>query len=194
MTAKKWNASAPFYHLFRKNPLSWLIHQRETRAALRLLAQADVAVTSCTLDLGCGRGDSLVLTKAFAERFAVDFSTEMVARTSQAFPSVHSRVADARHLPLEGAFFDLITCIGVCEYIEDIGPVLIECSRVLKKGGALLVSTSPNGLALAARRMLGHPIFVHSKSSLEKSANTSKLRVVASKETATQLLFLLVKE
>lgn len=50
-------------------------------------------------------------------------------------------LADAGDLPFDGASFDTVICLEVLEYVLDPSRAVAEMARVLKPGGALILST-----------------------------------------------------
>lgn len=103
------------------------------------------------LDIGCGTGH--VVAGAAADGFSVfgmDFAEAMVRRAAGAHPALRAWVADARHIPMPDASFDVVTMIGVLEYIPEYPKVIAEIRRVLRPGGALILSM-PNKRSLFRR-------------------------------------------
>lgn len=106
-----------------------------TRAALEL---HPFPAGSVLLDLGCGPGGTLeFLSQQGFEPIGVEISPALAdeART-------HGRVieADIHDLPLEAHSVDGIFCECVLSLAADQGRVLSECARVLRPGGALIIS------------------------------------------------------
>ena len=94
------------------------------------------------LDLGCGYG---YYTRYFdsvgARTMGVDGAEAMIRIARERYPDGDFSVAGlSGPLPFDGASFDLVFCNQVLMDIEDIGPVLRECRRVLKDGGLFYYS------------------------------------------------------
>jgi SAM-dependent methyltransferase len=95
------------------------------------------------LDVGCGRG---FLLDAFRRRGWAVEGTEMSAASS-----AHARdvlripvhVGTLESLALPAGSFDAVTLWHVLEHVTDPGSLLAEIARLLRSGGALLVSV-PN--------------------------------------------------
>lgn len=51
-----------------------------------------------------------------------------------------------RHLPFDDQSFDLITMLAVLEHLEHPGAIILECARLLRPGGGLLI-TAPSWYA-----------------------------------------------
>lgn len=98
------------------------------------------------LDLGCGAG---VLTERLVAAGytvdAVDMSADMLEFSKQRLAKYGSdkyRLARAEcaALPFPDASFDVIACIGVFGYMEDVDAAIREIKRVLRPGGTLVLS------------------------------------------------------
>jgi cyclopropane fatty-acyl-phospholipid synthase-like methyltransferase len=106
------------------------------------------------VDLGTGRGELLaVAVEQGAERaIGVEYSAAAVALAEQTL-DVHGvrekaevLQADARSVPIDSGFADLVTMVDVVEHLahEELGATLREALRILKPGGRLFVHTMPN--------------------------------------------------
>ena len=96
------------------------------------------------LDAGCGPGlYSVELLGRGATVVGFDASEAMVAlareRLGDAAEVVEARLGE--RLPFADAAFDLAVCALAIHYVEDKGPALSELHRVLRPGGALVLST-----------------------------------------------------
>lgn len=114
------------------------------------LKRYDFAVPWCVdrevLDLACGVGyGSAHLGQVATRVLGVDRSAEAVehARRSFAAPNVDFRRMDAQRLDLPDGSFDTVCSFETIEHLDDAEAYLGEVARVLRPGGAYLVST-PN--------------------------------------------------
>lgn len=104
------------------------------------------------LDLGCGDG-SLLERISIHRKFGVDISEEQLAiARAKGIESFLVNI-DLDPLPFEDNFFDIIICTEVIEHVLVPDKLLAEASRVLKKGGKLILTT-PNLASLAKRLLL----------------------------------------
>lgn len=91
-----------------------------------------------TLDIGCGTGRSLLWLD---NAVGCDPSLEMlrIARNKTNFPLVQ---CEAEQLPYKDDSFDSVTCIFTVLNLCDYETAANEMNRVLKKGGAAVVSVA----------------------------------------------------
>jgi len=99
-----------------------------------------LAAGARVLDIGCGRGDSLV--DAGARAFGVDLIEERVALARTTSPAARLTVADAAELPFRDESFDVCILFTVLSSIKDADHrrrVADEAARVLRPTGAVVV-------------------------------------------------------
>lgn len=98
------------------------------------------------LDIGCGTGANLPMlahTVGDAGRVsALDYSPLALqfARNHLGDLPVDLLLGDATRLPFEDGQFDLVTMLDVLEHVEDDKAALQEIHRILKPGGAFVLS------------------------------------------------------
>ena len=104
-------------------------------------------------DLGCGTGwFSAELARGGYEVMCVDISQENLDELQRIYPDlVGQRLitpiqGDLTELPLDSGTLDGVCCMEVLEHVENDRRALREIVRVLKPGGALVLSV-PNRLA-----------------------------------------------
>jgi SAM-dependent methyltransferase len=117
--------------------------RRDYRAqVLRETAWANMPHGAEVLDVGCGVGDNLRYVLRDDARF---FGLEYASRTAE----IARRLLDGRAtvdvgsataIPYTSARFDLALCIEVLEHVDDDWAACREIARVLKPGGALILS------------------------------------------------------
>lgn len=94
--------------------------------------------TSSVLEVGCGTG--LILSRLEGARrrvIGVDLSRAMLRRARER--SHHLAQADAISLPFEDESFDVVCSFKVLAHVPMISEALAELSRVVKRGGFLIV-------------------------------------------------------
>jgi len=93
------------------------------------------------LDCGCGTGHNLAtLLRPYGRAFGFDLTQRglLHARTA-GLPLAR---ADMAAIPFQSARFDLVTSFDVMQYVGDDHAVMKEMARVLKPGGALVVTAA----------------------------------------------------
>ena len=105
-------------------------------AFVRSLGRAERAV-----DLGCGDG-RLTAELDAGELTAADVSRVALDRARRRLPgaSIAELEPDAP-LPFEDSAFDLVLCAETVEHVRDVQLLLSEARRVLRPGGALVLTT-----------------------------------------------------
>lgn len=98
------------------------------------------------LDVGCGPG---MMAEYCVEKdfkfFGIDISEKMIDECINRFGhmnSTHFSVGKLQKLDFSDAFFDVVLCMGVLEYIDaaELDDAVSEMARVLKPGGTIIVS------------------------------------------------------
>ena len=95
------------------------------------------------LELGCGTGRYCVLlAQRGGEVVGVDASPRMLERAVQKTSQVPFRVVRGTldHLCVPDESFDLVVCALTLNHVEHLGRVFREATRVLRKGGVMVVS------------------------------------------------------
>jgi 2-polyprenyl-3-methyl-5-hydroxy-6-metoxy-1,4-benzoquinol methylase len=120
---------------------------------LYLLSCVPARGTLKVLDVGCGTGENSASIAAKGHKvYGIDFSSEAIERYCQR--GFEGHVMDLeRDLDIPDATFDLVFCSEVIEHLACPEILAREVYRVLKPGGALLLST-PNS-AFWLYRLLG---------------------------------------
>ncbi len=101
------------------------------------------------LDVGCADG---TFTKLYLDKFpetegwGVDISEVIIEQAKVNCPLGHFQAANAYELPFKDNYFDLVHCAECIEHLEHPEKAIAEAYRVLKPGGAYIV-TVPNETA-----------------------------------------------
>lgn len=150
-------------------------HMRRRRSAVLKSVSRYQEQKGTILDAGCGSGDLLVtMTEMGHQVQGMDISSGMVAEARKCCEERGLNLEQVQQgaiekIPHEDKSFDVITCVGVLEYVWDEKAALAELSRVLKDEGVIIL-TFPNLLKLqnlldpyyffhAARYILKNKIF-----------------------------------
>jgi ubiquinone/menaquinone biosynthesis C-methylase UbiE len=142
------------------------------------------------LDMGCGDGvvTQYILNECSKDDnlFAIDFDEIRISRALRNCPQVKFVCADALDLPFEDNYFDLIINHHVIEHIRDDHKVLVECLRILKEGGFLILGV-PNEDSLPGKLMrwlhpatyrLSEHIHFYSLASMQRLLRATGFKVV----------------
>lgn len=96
------------------------------------------------LDLGCGHGRFIeFLNKKNINYFGVDSSEKMIEIAKNKYPYGNFQITDILKTPFSDNFFDKVVCFAVFHHIpsEEIRLLFLkEIKRILKKGGALILT------------------------------------------------------
>jgi SAM-dependent methyltransferase len=117
-----------------------------TRAILKYLdlafgeqpSQGEHATLRKVLDVGIGAGNMVHHLGHYGEVFGIDANPRPLAVAAQRGFDVSE--ASGTQLPFAHGQFDLVALLDTVEHIPDELGVFAECHRVLRRGGALLVT------------------------------------------------------
>jgi SAM-dependent methyltransferase len=112
------------------------------------------------LDVGCAKGFLVrALVEAGCDARGVDVSAHAIAESGLA-DRLDLCDLNQGTLPFDSGSFDLLTCMGTLEYLDDDTDILREFHRVLRPGGVFVWQ----GLA---RRLESHPVLVNTRTPSE---------------------------
>jgi ubiquinone/menaquinone biosynthesis C-methylase UbiE len=130
--------------------LFWSLHARTWDDTLenpvhqaRIAAVADfVQAGDRVVDIGCGTGNyAIAAAHEGASVVGVDAAAGMLARARAKAPGIEFIDHDVtRRLPFPDESFDVAFCLLVLQLISDRPALLAEVRRVVRPGGALIVS------------------------------------------------------
>jgi ubiquinone/menaquinone biosynthesis C-methylase UbiE len=129
-----------------RNPGNVCMWEEFTRATLGLLTHEGVHVNGARfLDVGCGWGTILGWLAEHgakpAELYGVDLLENRITQARANHPAINFSIADARHLPFPGHFFDVILCVNFFGSILDhtlAAAIAIELRRVMTPAGMII--------------------------------------------------------
>jgi ubiquinone/menaquinone biosynthesis C-methylase UbiE len=115
---------------------------------------------SFVLDLACGTGRWLETLLALGARrgIGIDLSFEMLAQARRKLKVRRNLIrSDCTAIPVSSGTIDMAICSFGAGYIEDLQAVASELSRVLSKGGYLILTDlHPSSLERGWRRTFRH--------------------------------------
>ena len=190
-----WNIYARFYDVLRSNPVTQIFHRNEQESIQILLNLIiNIPTDGSALDLGCGTGINLrYIPSDFSHIFALDKSSEMVARTGKIFKHVEMAVGDACSTHYSSGSMDLILCVGVSEYVSDLHLLVAEIFRVLDLNGYVIITSSPPNVLNHMRILMGNKTYLRSISEFETALKTHQFSIVKTNHTPIQDQFLIKK-
>ncbi len=123
--------------------------RRHEIAYTRLL---DRCAGRVVLEAGSGEGYGANMIAEVATRvIGLDYDASAVDHVRAAYPRVEMIQGNLAELPFEDASVDVVVNFQVIEHLWDQAQFLRECLRVLRPGGALLIST-PNRITFSPGR------------------------------------------
>jgi SAM-dependent methyltransferase len=124
---------------FRRHEAAYLVLRRYCRDAL-------------VLEAGCGEGYGADLLAMHAQAVVgLDYDPLTAAHVARAYPAVRTVRGNLAALPVRESAVDVVANLQVIEHLWDQDGFLRECSRVLRPGGRLLVTT-PNRITFSPGR------------------------------------------
>ena len=118
------------------------------------LQRAGLREGEVLVDIGTGRGEMLAaaVERGAGRAIGIEYSADAVelAERTIAQRDVSERaeviLADARRLPVDDDFADLVTLLDVVEHLtpEELDGALREALRVLRPGGRVMIHTMPS--------------------------------------------------
>lgn len=113
---------------------------------------ADRCAGRDVLEAGCGEGYGADLIANVARRvIGLDYDESAVAHVRARYPRVEMLHGNLAELPLADSTVDVVVNFQVIEHLWDQAQFVAECLRVLRPGGALLMST-PNRITFSPGR------------------------------------------
>lgn len=112
---------------------------------------SELSLGKRAIDIGCGEGyGPSILAGTAAEVLGVDIAPEVIehARVSYSARNLTFEVMDVNHLEVPDDYFDVAVSLQVVEHLVDVSGYFKEMSRILKPGGAALLTT-PNRLTIS---------------------------------------------
>lgn len=119
----------------------WFVGRREIFLRLldRYLPPVNDGGPRAILDVGCGTGTMLRHLERYGSPQGVEADEEAV-RLCRERGEERVRLTNPPPLPFESEQFDLVTALDVLEHVEEDRRLVGEIHRVLRPGGAVLVS------------------------------------------------------
>ncbi len=141
------------------------------KAALGLI---DFSRVRSHLDAGCGDGEFIYQVQMLHHGLVsngVDISLNMLSRAAERCRSIstaHFSQDELNSLWFPSNRFNLITCIGVIQCLEDEIPMLLEFHRLARKGCQLLIIGLDSRSVDPSKKPPGYDLFDKNPEDIEK--------------------------
>ena len=180
-----WSLKAKLYQALRHGVPFNFILAGENKKLNRLVASLDLK-TKRVIDLGTGTGNAIQFLNDAQIVLGIDVTFQMLQAAKNCYPEAKLIQADASQVPAKSNSVDVITAIGLSEYIEDINLLFSEFVRLLKNGGYLVFTFSPPAFWTSVRLLLGHRIYPRYFDEILLIAKKSRLHLVKKSRTFMQ--------
>jgi len=132
---------------FNQKAASWdkTTAEKDTAKLDRMAKRPKIKLGSIVLDVGTGTGAFIPFLLREIGRggriVALDFAEKMLrrARAKGFNGNIDYLCADVTNIPLRNEIFDIIVCYSSFPHFPDKSRALAEMSRVIKRGGRLLI-------------------------------------------------------
>ena len=144
------------------------------------------------LDVGCGFSPlSFGITDI--TNIAVDWSKKSIAFASEKNHDWHFIVGDADNIPIKPESIDLVSAIGLSEYISEPVKLLTELINLLRPGGFLIFTSSPPNILNNLRKLWNPGLNLRSGDFWKDCAEKLNFTVIADRNLPMQDQFVLRK-
>lgn len=184
-----WHITGHFYSLFRAIPGIHFIYHQEKKALAELLGKLEPKNSIRHLDLGSGNGSTYEIFPKNHKIVAIDYSPSMLAALKNRYPEVQTICGDLFDtIPDEK--YELISIIGVSEYVAELSELLHLASAHLEKNGVLLITAAIPNLWNQLRRLHGHRLWLRNPETLRNMLEKEGFHIIAEKHTLLQIQLL----
>lgn len=188
-----WDVREKLYRIFRHRFPFYFILQQENTNIKRLLNSIEIDRKKF-VDLGTGNGNALQFFKQACGLLGVDITFSMLRRARHLHPDVLMIQADATSLPIQNSSVDIVTAIGLSEYIADFELFFGEVHRVLKNNGSFILTFSPPGIFVKIRSLLGNRLHPRKFQQIEQLGQQMDFDVIRTEQSFMQWQVLLKKK
>jgi len=147
------------WHMSRANELEYALRSRVVLELAGLSGHGN-GHRPRLLDLGCGDGRFSATATEHATVTGTDYSPRAVGYAQRLVPHARFVASSGTALPFADRSFDIVTLLDVIEHIPDDEEmqVIAEARRVLRPGGALVISTNTDRSATELKHFRHYPI------------------------------------
>lgn len=128
------------YKVFENKHRKYSIHRPQYKLGIELLRDASGVRA---LDLGCGLGEFTdILRDRGYDTYAVEGLEEFVSSVRERYDKVWQANLEFEDLPFEDDSFDIVVSLDVIEHLWNTVHYLDEIKRIVKPGGAVILTTT----------------------------------------------------
>jgi len=172
-----WNLKAKLYRCLRSKLPFNLVLKTENKK-LELILHSIVIAGKKVIDLGTGTGNVFQFLVSTDIQIGIDSTFSMLKLAKESYPEANFIQADALKLPLKNDSVELVTAVGLSEYLKDVQPLFTEINHILRSNGYLIITFSPFGMWTRLRLLLGHNIYPRTFEQLITIAKNSQFQFV----------------
>ena len=187
-----WSLKAKFYRTLRTNfPFNFIL-KKENKKLESILGSIEIR-NKKIVDLGTGTGNVLQFLVDSKLAIGIDFTFSMLQSTRQFYPEANLLQANAIKLPIKHSSVELVTAVGLSEYLKNSKSLFKETCRVLKNNGFLVLTFSPRGICSRLRLLLGHKIYPRTFTNLVAIAKSEGYQIIKNSHSLMQAQVLFQK-
>lgn len=184
-----WDFRAFFYDRTRKVFPINLIFKVETQNITLLLSSINKKEAT-VLDVASGTGAIIPLLSTNWKTLRIDSSFSMLKKASKKHSAV---VADCNRLPFKPASFDIITAVGLVEYLKNPHSLFKHFQNVSKSGAKVIFTFAQFNCLNILRNLLGHRVYTHESKKIEQIYNQTGFIKEVQRKSLLQTQVLLKK-
>lgn len=180
-----WSLKAKFYRSLRSSfPFNFIL--KEENKKLELILGSIEVRNKTIVDLGTGAGNVLQYLVDSKLTIGIDFTFSMLQSTRQSYPGVYLLQTNTMALPIKNNSIEVVTAVGVSEYLNNIELFFKETFRILKNDGFLVLTFSPRGIWSRLRLLLGHAIYTRTLTDLITIAKSERFQIIKNSNSLMQ--------
>jgi ubiquinone/menaquinone biosynthesis C-methylase UbiE len=180
-----WSLKAKFYRSLRSSfPFNFIL--KEENKKLELILGSIEVRNKTIVDLGTGAGNVLQYLVDSKLTIGIDFTFSMLQSTRQSYPGVYLLQTNTMALPIKNNSIEVVTAVGLSEYLKNIELFFKETFRILKNDGFLVLTFSPRGIWSRLRLLLGHAIYTRTLTDLITIAKGERFQIIKNSNSSMQ--------
>lgn len=186
-----WNLKAHIYSQRDSRLFSWIL-RAEKRNIGKWFAMID-GTSGPMLDIGSGTGQTLDIYPNSSDIICFDQSRTMLTKLQLSY-ATSAVQGDALFLPFHADSFPLISCIGVCEYLQDLTAFFRQVHQLLNKNGFLVTTSAPPNFWNGCRCILGNKLYLRHFNDVLETAEQAGMNLKGISRSMMQEQYVFQKE